>query len=557
MKTQSKQACTAQRRWLTIGMSVLLLSACGKDPDSTTQAPQPATQTAPAAAIDASAAEAGSAQAPTPYVTLTLRGMVEERIEVGEPLFVTVRIEAPEEDSPAMQLAPASGSWADHLSLVMLNTDSAEPLLQAKPAVTVAATPVDLQGDQAATGMWIFPSAQTQQLAPGAYRVQARLVITNGSGWTGAAASRAQSLQVVASSADGALQRTIALANEAILNDRPEDAARVLDAQIDTTPDNIRLLTLRAKVSARAGNYLAAMLCVQRAMQLVEIEQWKQLPIDLYTLETELTAALSGESVDQSTLPIWSQAPKAVLSRLEEQRSKDKTSAPDSSDALEPIVPVVPDTSPGTAPDPATNATTVAPVVTADTTSPAAVPATAPITPAASTSSTTDGKVVPPSELNEAAILADPNGQWATTSRAGSEYGPDTYGAVQMIGAPDVPGAGGDNGSAWAHSSSSIALEWIELGYVKPVHASEVRVRQTNVPGTIVKVEAIEPDGTVHVWWEGVDPHVPPDDIDLAWFVVRVPPTPYLVAKMKITLNLAAISGWKEIDAVQLVGAAK
>jgi len=39
------------------------------------------------------------------------------------------------------------------------------------------------------------------------------------------------------------------------------------------------------------------------------------------------------------------------------------------------------------------------------------------------------------------------------------------------------------------------------------------------------------------------------------WFGVRVTPTAYLVAKVKITRNLASGPGWKEIDAVQLVGA--
>jgi hypothetical protein len=39
-------------------------------------------------------------------------------------------------------------------------------------------------------------------------------------------------------------------------------------------------------------------------------------------------------------------------------------------------------------------------------------------------------------------------------------------------------------------------------------------------------------------------------------FAVRVPQASYLVAKVKITLNLAAVPGWKQIDAVQLVGVA-
>ncbi|MGC4071612.1 MAG: hypothetical protein QM760_03710 [Nibricoccus sp.] len=163
------------------------------------------------------------------------------------------------------------------------------------------------------------------------------------------------------------------------------------------------------------------------------------------------------------------------------------------------------------------------------------------------------GAVVSADELVEAKILADPAGQWAADAKAGSQYGSGSYAAAKMVGAPDVPKAG-DNGNAWCHHSSSKGVEWIELTYGKPVHAVEVRVRQNNAPGAIVKVEAIEPNGTAHVWWEGVDPFKAPAQATLAWFAIRVPRTDYLVAKMKITLNLAAVPGWKEIDAVQLVG---
>ena len=71
-----------------------------------------------------------------------------------------------------------------------------------------------------------------------------------------------------------------------------------------------------------------------------------------------------------------------------------------------------------------------------------------------------------------------------------------------------------------------------------------------------MKVELIEADGTLHLVWAGIDPFVAPRVREIAWFAVRMPPTSYLVAKVKLTLNLAAVTGWKQIDAVQLVGAA-
>ena len=47
-----------------------------------------------------------------------------------------------------------------------------------------------------------------------------------------------------------------------------------------------------------------------------------------------------------------------------------------------------------------------------------------------------------------------------------------------------------------------------------------------------------------------------PEGYEIAWFAIRMPKTAYLVAKVKLTLDLAAVTGWKQIDAVQLVGAA-
>jgi len=85
------------------------------------------------------------------------------------------------------------------------------------------------------------------------------------------------------------------------------------------------------------------------------------------------------------------------------------------------------------------------------------------------------------------------------------------------------------------------------------VRATEVRVRQSYTPGTIAKVEAIGTDGSAQVLWQGVDPNAyPPRQI--TWFVLRFPVTPFPVQRVKLTLNVSAATGWKQIDAVQLVG---
>jgi hypothetical protein len=162
--------------------------------------------------------------------------------------------------------------------------------------------------------------------------------------------------------------------------------------------------------------------------------------------------------------------------------------------------------------------------------------------------------VVSSSELKDATIIADPAGQWAESAAAGTKYGKTQYSPAQATGAPNIS-VPGNSPDAWCPESKNSGTDWLEVTFAKPAHATEVRVRQNDSAGAITKIEAIEPDGTTHVWWEGVDPYKASSVREIAWFAVRVPSTTYLVAKVKIPLNLAATPGWKEIDAVQLVGA--
>jgi hypothetical protein len=168
------------------------------------------------------------------------------------------------------------------------------------------------------------------------------------------------------------------------------------------------------------------------------------------------------------------------------------------------------------------------------------------------------GVLVPSTELNDAIAHSAADGQWAANARASSEYSTPRYGAGQATGMPNVPlGLAGDNPEAWCPAEKNAGTAWLELDFAKPVHATEVRVRQSNAPGAIARIEAIDVDGATHLWWQGVDPFVPPRIREIIWFAVRVPRTPYLVAKVKITLNLATVPDWKQIDAVQLVGSAQ
>ena len=159
--------------------------------------------------------------------------------------------------------------------------------------------------------------------------------------------------------------------------------------------------------------------------------------------------------------------------------------------------------------------------------------------------------------LAEQKIAEDPQGQWAASAKASSTYasGADEtagYSAWQATGAPNVT-AYSDSSESWASKESDKGIEWLEVGFAKPVHATELRIRQTNAPGAIIKVELIDDKGGKHSVFSGVDETTyPPQTI--TWFNAKTEKTDYLVKGAVITLATNAVGGWNEIDAVQLIG---
>jgi hypothetical protein len=154
--------------------------------------------------------------------------------------------------------------------------------------------------------------------------------------------------------------------------------------------------------------------------------------------------------------------------------------------------------------------------------------------------------------LKQDEIKNDPNGQWAIEATASSSYndaqGQQSWSANQATGAPDVQ-AYADDGHAWAPKTQDTGIEWLDLKYPRPVHATEVRVRESFNSGTIIKVEVFDETGAAHTVWAGNDPTT-----GLNYLIVKFPKTDFKTAHVKITLATNISQGWKEIDAVQLVG---
>jgi hypothetical protein len=160
--------------------------------------------------------------------------------------------------------------------------------------------------------------------------------------------------------------------------------------------------------------------------------------------------------------------------------------------------------------------------------------------------------------LDEEKILNDPNGEWASDADASSTYSTNPknketgWSPYKMVGKPDVDKYG-DNGNAWASKSPDKGIEWVKLTFPKAVNATGIRIRQSYNPGAIIKIELIDDKGKNHTVWSGVD-DTKYETGKIKYFTTDFDKTDYKTKNVKITLATNSVSGWNEIDAVQLVG---
>lgn len=466
----------------------------------------------------------------TPEISVSLRGVVARTVEVGEPLRVAVGVAMSGESATTITLAPAHGSWSDAISVEILASDGGRVVGTAQPVVRQTEPTTVLDQESGANGVWWFPANVMSALKLGDYLVRARLVIHDGNGWKGESVSEAAQLRVVATSNDPerVTQRALSRAHAAVLDHAPAKAAGILDEVLSVDPDNMPVLKLRAAICLLGGDVASAHACITRARTL-EARLGGEPSVELHELARHINEAASERS-PAAEVPAWALPPQSVFYPVSPLVSKSNQLTNNT-----PVALVEPKPAVTTHAEVAVHAAGI--VKQAD--APGVIPA--------------PGVLVPVSELSNAKIIADPTGQWAVSATAGTKYGKTQYSPAQATGAPNVSVAG-NSPDAWCPERKTGGSDWLEVTFAQPIRATAVRVRQNDSAGAMAKIEAIEPDGTTHVWWEGVDPYTQPAVREIVWFAVRVPQTPYRVAKVKITLNLAATPGWKQIDAVQLVG---
>jgi len=157
--------------------------------------------------------------------------------------------------------------------------------------------------------------------------------------------------------------------------------------------------------------------------------------------------------------------------------------------------------------------------------------------------------------LKQDEIKNDPNGQWAKDAKASSTFNDAksnaSYSANQATGEPNVQ-VYSTTPQAWSAKTPDSGIEWLELTFSKPVQATAVRVRESSGSGAVIKIEVFDEKGVSHTVWSGTD-----STKDLNYLVAEFPKTAFKTNRVKLTLATNIVSGWNQIDAVQLVGSAQ
>jgi hypothetical protein len=149
--------------------------------------------------------------------------------------------------------------------------------------------------------------------------------------------------------------------------------------------------------------------------------------------------------------------------------------------------------------------------------------------------------------------INDPRAQWASSATASSTFGDpkpseSTVASVAAVGPVD--------GKHWTNNNIEIGFDWLELGFAKPVQATEVRLVVNEGEGVeaISKVELQDTDGKWNTIWSGLSDVKKDKRGSRTWFVRTFEKTPYKVKAVKYTIANNVQRTYKDVDAAQLVG---
>jgi speckle-type POZ protein len=142
---------------------------------------------------------------------------------------------------------------------------------------------------------------------------------------------------------------------------------------------------------------------------------------------------------------------------------------------------------------------------------------------------------------------------WASSVRGfSSQYGTPGWGAVKVLGPPDVFPRHGDIPEAWASRGADDGVEWIEVGFDRVSSIAAVVIYETFNPGAISRVAMTSDSGGIFdAPAGGAVAETSPEGSVLRRFDLGC--TPYRVRAIRLELDSLAVLGWNEIDAIGIV----
>ncbi len=157
----------------------------------------------------------------------------------------------------------------------------------------------------------------------------------------------------------------------------------------------------------------------------------------------------------------------------------------------------------------------------------------------------------------EDGYLNDASGQWASSATASTSFG-NANDKPADSHAPSTPwqATGVPNGGEWQNDNQDVGFDWIQLKYANAVTPAEVRavLHGNEAIESITKVELIDTTGKSHLLWSGLSDAHQDKRGPRTWYVKQVKDANYMTDTVKLTFANNVASGYKEVDAVQLVG---
>ena len=155
----------------------------------------------------------------------------------------------------------------------------------------------------------------------------------------------------------------------------------------------------------------------------------------------------------------------------------------------------------------------------------------------------------------EEPAVARPQIVWASSVRGfSSQYSTGSWSAAQVLGAPNVYPAHGDNASAWASLGADDRDEWIEVGFDRAGSVSAVEIYETYNAGALDRVELITQSGRIIAAQPG---GLAPSGATSARRSVNVSCTSEPIVAVRVHVASMKVAGWNELDAIGVVPCTK